>query len=392
MKSLIAILVAMTLVPYWTEVPLVPFPVIYLVLIVAGAALVPVVRSLKWETSDTFVLAFFFAVVAAGLFGSSFRSIVTGLLQWLVPYVIGRLISAKEDGKSLARVFGAWGVLLAALALLEFTTHWHPFVDFQATQGSGPIWSPIQERGGLSRSEWTFGHSISLGVCIAVCVPFQLLSERKTWIKLVTLAIMFAGCLVTLSRAGLIVFVVAAVLWAWTQRRRLPQTRQMKWALAGAGVVLVGLGAVAAGILFGRADDLASSMDARFSQFALLKNAPWFGPSPLQTEFDGGRVGYLYKGGLYTTVDNAPANLSLLFGLGVGVLLVIALGVACFRLRHHLRDVRVMAFIATVPSVMVVTFITYYGVILWLIFGLAVGVRSAAEVNAAPEPEVVEAT
>src|SRR5690606_19204510 len=90
--------------------------------------------------------------------------------------------------------------------------NWHPFISLNTGNSLYELWAPIQERGGQSRSEWAFGHSIALGGALALAVPFAVSSKWHSGWKVASLTLLGVATMLTFSRSALAAFGIALTL------------------------------------------------------------------------------------------------------------------------------------------------------------------------------------
>lgn len=296
--------------------------------------------------------------------------------RWVLFYFLGKLIYQTTNPERITGVLAAAGALLGGIAVMEFALDWHPFASLELQSTASSIWSPIQLRGGMPRSEFSFGHSIALGSVIAALVPYVVWAKWKRWATGLTLAVMLAGILVTFSRSAILVFVLGIVLAILLSARKHASGRRVGAivALTVAGVLLV----PAALRVYGRAGaEVTASAAQRIRMLELVPYVQPIGPAGNAVAAPDGRVGYAGARGIYWTVDNAMLVTALQFGLIIAVALALLLvGIAACALRA-MRSPVAVSFLAQLPVVLMVDFITQYAAVFWLSAGMAVAVGMA---------------
>jgi len=353
-------------VPVWIGVQLGFFwAALTLVTILAiGANL----HRIRWVAADTLVLVF--VAISCGVFGlgrASLSAIVILLLEWIVPYIWGRLVLGCLQMGFIASALGVAATVAAVLALIEFGTGSNPFVLLPALGPSYETWGVLQYRGGVLRAEGAFGHSIALGASLALATAFVLASRWRTFVKVVALGIITAAVVVTFSRIALVCLVITVGLSLVFQRS------MSRGARVGVIVTAALAATVAVPILsevfLNAGSEAAGSAVYRADLFALVGQLNWFGASIDWDQLAGDVYLATYAG----SVDNAFLVVALRFGIVPALLLVALMLMAVVSLLVPGRaNTATIAVVAQIPALFSVALITQYGMFLWFVGGLAV--------------------
>jgi hypothetical protein len=366
-RALLVFVLAVCFVPYWVGRSLGPFvPAV----VALGAVLIV---ALVQRQQIRLVIA---DVLLAIVVGTALVSFVAGfvtlpsaygaVVEWTVPYVLGRMVSTQLPPRKVA-----WGVavpfaLVGVMAVVESLTGTNIFHTVGSSSPLYGVWGSEQLRGGVVRAEGAFGHSIALGACFAMALPMVWASRLRPAVKLLALAAIAAGTVTTLSRIG-IVTVSLALLLSLVLLRDAVSTRVK--------VVVVGL--LAAGVavaapyllaVFGQAGDEASGSAAyRGDLLSLVPRMSLLGRSSAAFREADGAGGF----GDFGSIDNALVLIGLQLGvLPLALLLVLgALGIV--RVLRRAPSPALVGVVAALPALTSVAFITQYTVFFWFMVGLA---------------------
>jgi hypothetical protein len=379
--ALAAWLIALCAVPVWAGVTLVidwePHVVATLGLTVSLVLALAAGRGrtafrLTW--ADGLMAVFVAVSLVPALVGRAGISEVFQLLAgWTASFLAGRLIGHRIP---LTWVYGAVAVAftgVAALALVEFSTGWNPFVLIPAANDLHGAWAPIQERGGQARAEGAFGHSIALGAGLALAAPLTLAAPFRPVVRLLALAIQLAACVVTFSRIGLATAVLGVALTVLVVRTGLPA--RLRWMIVG--TLAVGAAASASlitSVFAAAGSEAADSADYRVDLLTLLPSVRLFGQaSSLQRLPDGEQFF-----GSFSSVDNALLLLALDYGWVPLALAVLLLLTAVGAVVTRRATPPTLALVAQLPALVSVALITQYATLTWFVAGLAVFSQAAA--------------
>lgn len=362
---------------YWAAISL-----LTALLILVNWSVVPL------RAADGWVAAF--VVVVIGLYGFGtvdLASLVAALLEWVVPYIWGRVVLARVSAEWITDTIAVIAIIAAALAVVEFFTSFNPFV---LIPGSGVVhetWSPLQERGGVLRVEGAFGHSIALGAALAMSSAFVVATRWRLIPKIGGVLVVAVATVLTFSRAGLITLALTLVLSTFLI---VGVSNRFRAAVAAAGVVGTAIVIPIIDTVFGAAgDEAGGSADYRTDLLVLMEQVRVFGnPGDWHSLVSGD----YYLGYFARSIDNALVLTLLRYGY-VPTLLIMATVVcaAWLTVRRGTRSPASIAVVGQLPSLVVVALITQYSMFLWFCVGLAITWARDADLARAPGLELLRA-
>ncbi|OLT44731.1 hypothetical protein BJF87_24055 [Gordonia sp. CNJ-863] len=369
--SLIAWLLSVTMVPYWVGVSqIVGF--VPLAAVLGATAVLSAYLQGWWtpRTIDYAVATFIAGGYLAVAFGGASRAVwLAWITHWLVGYLVARAVGGSCDRDFLVKSFAAVMSLVGLFSSIEFLLSWHPFVSWYMPNRSFALWHPIQPRGEFERSEWAFGHSISLGVCLAMALPFALSMKTSAWVKTTATLAIAAGCLLSLSRAGLLSLFVTLALYVVFSRRIVGWTKVL---------CLVFMAAFSVSIYDFVQAWIADEADATAStQYRVQMYRELIGSMSIVGQSDAAiSVGdQIYFAG-YRSIDSAFLFIGLAYGWLFPVVLLAGIAaVACYMIFGSAGSEKrpaAIAILGTVPALSTVTFITQYQILFWFIVGILV--------------------
>lgn len=325
------------------------------------------------------------SAIGVGLLGSPQGLWIQSLTMWVSSYMVGKSLIRTVGVDYFTGLFGKLMSAIGLLAFLEFAFDIHPFENLAWDTSLYSIWGPIQERGGFFRSEWAFGHSIALGACLALAIPFVIQARSRTFTKIVQLICILAGTVVTFSRGAILAAILTFALTILFGAHINARTRVSAFIFGALGIAAV-VGPL--GTVFDDASGEAdASSDYRFRILdVLLPTIRAVGPSSrMSTD------GTLNFG--YTSIDNAYLLVALSFGALAAVGLFVPLIVFVARMLRRRATSFELAIIGQIPVLFTVAMITQYQMILWLVAGGAaytVAIRRARTSRSAlPQPTAV---
>lgn len=354
-------------VPYWLSLDangVVPFAALPVMILGAvRVATAPFV--LRWP--DVLALTLMGGVTAVGLLGLSDRG--SGLVAaavWLPSYVSARSISCQFGVESVVRPLALIGVGLGMASVVELALNWHPYVGVRTGPG-WEVWTPLQLRGGVVRSEWAEGHSIALGTILAGSAAAVLTRPWPSWVRAACFAIVAAGVACTFSRGALAGLVIASGAWVLTDRRLRLGPR-----VAGAGFLV--LSGVVAWTILSTVFREASGEAAQSSNYRKLllvtqvRNMEFVGRADLSSL----RVAV----GGFASVDNSVLWFGLAFGIVFAFIFIL---VVTARLSEIFRGVHVapnaLVLLGIVPNLLTVAPINQLQVFIFVVLGSAAAER-----------------
>ncbi|MGY1601012.1 hypothetical protein [Geodermatophilus sp. SYSU D00815] len=314
------------------------------------ASLVPVVSG-RVTFSDTFVVA----------------------VQWTAAFLAGRLVGYRVP---LTWVYGALAIAftaVAGLALVEFVTGWNPFLKIPGDGSLRAAWAAVQDRGGRTRAEGAFGHSIALGAALALVVPITLAAPFRTALRLGMVVLMLGAAVVTFSRIGLVTAVVGAVLAVLFLRADLP--RRLRVAVT-AGLVVVGVGtaSLVSTVFSAAGTEATNSADYRLELLNLVPHLQPFGWASTAYQVAGRTVlaNVPSSDGTLHSIDNALLLVGLSYGwVPMALVLGLLLGAVGWVVSGR-ATAPTIALVAQIPAFATVALITQYSTFTWFVAGLAV--------------------
>lgn len=298
----------------------------------------------------------------------AYPSALTAVLEWVIPYLWGRLACARVGTRWITHTIALAATVAAALALLEFATSVNVFVLIPGPDPLYSAWDELQPRGGFLRAEGAFGHSIALGAALAMSSAFVIAARWRTIPTVVAIGIIVTATVVTFSRAGLITLVITLVLAIWLLPGVSTRLRGAIAVIGAAGVVVIL--PVVEGVLGAAGEEAAGSAGYRTDLLVLLQQVKLFG-SP--GEWESLVTGDFYLGYFARSIDNALMLMLLRYGAVPTFLLLTVIACAVVLVfRRFQRNPAAFAVAGQLPSLFVVALITQYGTFLWFCVGLAV--------------------
>jgi hypothetical protein len=384
--ALAAWLVVVCVVPHWLSVrfqaTLPPASLIAFLLVPALLAC----GHVRWRAGDLVPLGILGLFTAAFfLFHSPRPYFFAAIVQGLVPYLLARKLVPNVGAVWFARLMATVLTLLAAWAVVEYVTDWHPFVGLYPGS-SEANWSAIQERGGHARSEAAFGHAISLGAALAMGAPFVIASSWRGRTKVAATMLLAVGILCTGSRGPAIALAVGLALMLAFYRGRTFGRRQ-RWVLTVLGIAggLVMVSALSSR-LAASSTEAGQSADYREQLYSfVLRDVHPLAVADHLTILSTG--GFEWRQ-VFHSIDSTFVWTSLIFGwLPVALFAVgaVALLIKTVGARANAAEI---ALLAQLPVLATVALITQYYALIWFLAGAAVslGAISRTQAQNAPPP------
>jgi hypothetical protein len=365
--SVVAVLLAICFSPYWWGLVVGGYlPVAAIVaLAVLPGALVRGVRRGNYAVATVLVLSALVALlVASGASMPGHGFVFLG--QWVPAFVVGYAL-AQQVGLGFIRdavtvIFTA----VAILAIIEYFADWNPFFGTAPNTEQYLKLGTLQSRGGVTRAEWAFGHSIALANSLALAIPMVLTSRFRSWIRALAIALIVVGILTTFSRSGLISAALALALTLWASRSG-DVSRGMR---VGVPAVII-VTAVVALPWVDRVFGAASTETARSAahRLTLLDMLPYLNAF-------GTATGYHESGGVFNwfgviSIDNAFLRLAVNFGWIFGLLCLLPAGWVLVRAAARRASPPEVALASIVPALLTVALITQFGILVFFYIGVA---------------------
>ena len=384
--ALVVWLLSMVMIPEWVGVDLlapVPVPAYCAVAVAALVACLAKSR-VRFTIFDAYFVAFLSLALLASLYSGTNKALWAEMaIRWGVPFFAARIIVAATGVRFAANAIAAVLGMVGALAFLEMTFVWHPFVawDFSSNAQAFQAWHSIQVRGGRDRSEWAFGHSIALGGSLALAIPFIFASTYPRLAKVALLTAIGAGILAADSRAALLSGALTGVL-CLTIFVRSSIIRVV-------GLLCTSLAALTMVPLYGallqiwaRGDTAeerisAGYRDQLYAQY--LEGISWFGRS---RTLDASST---------ASFDSAILRTGLEFGWVIVGLALIPFAVSALRVVAGRASIAEVAIIGQTPLFATVALITQYQSLVFMVVGIAVSdLLRHRQSGVAREPALVE--
>ncbi len=263
------------------------------------------------------------------------------------------------------------------MAVLEFLTSTNPFVLISRPNALYNLWGVIQIRGGVSRAEVSFGHSIALGCSLAMAVPLTLASSLRPAVKLATIVLLLAGSAVTFSRVGIICAVLGLTLSLVFMPSSLPvRTRAAIGAAAVA--VAVGVGPFVSQVFTAAGSEATGSAQYRGRLTSLIPGMDPSGLSHLAVRYADGNL----KFGNFDSIDSELILFGLLYGWIPLAALLVALAVAVSCVLARRASPATISIVAQLPALATVALITQYRMLFWFFAGVAVATQTVSRSTA----------
>lgn len=305
------------------------------------------------------------APVAVG--GSTVTSLFVVITGWGVAFLLGRLLPARL---SLTWIYSCASVVftvIAVLSLIEFVLNWNPYVEFHVANELYQAWGDLQERGGLMRTEWAFGHSIALGGSLAMVIPLALASGFRFRTRAIMVTVMLLAILTTFSRTSIICAGLSLVLSMWTLQLEL-STRARAAIAAAAAAVAVATIPFMTGVFSAAGSEATNSASYRGKLTSLIGDISILGFSTSAFRDPSGDLRF----GRFQSIDSALLLAGLTYGWLALILICILLVIAVAAVVARRATAPTTALVAQIPAFATVALITQYSMVVWFIGGLAV--------------------
>lgn len=329
---------------------------------------------------DWGVTCFLAACLAPVLVGEwNANSVFVVLSQWGLAFALGRIMPLRVDPRWIHQCIAVAFTVVSVGALAEFLWSWNPFVGLTAGNRMFATWATLQERGGMTRAEWAFGHSIALGSAVGLAIPFALASRFPFWARGGMTLLMLAATVVTFSRVSMIGAVLAVLLSLAFLSHEV--SRRTRWTVAGLLAVAAAVAIPLVSRVFESAGaEATASAGYRGRLLSLVPDISVIGMAPTASWTPAGELRF----GNYGSIDSAVLLLGLRYGwlaLALGVALL--LGAVAMLLVGRATPALV-AVVAQIPALATVALITQSAMLFWFVAGLAVYGQTGAARGGAP--------
>lgn len=356
------------LVPYWFQAESLPLaPATIAAVVVFPALLFNRNAEDRWLPGDTLILAIVVCGFSATFaFGTAMYPFITIILQWLTAYLVGRRLAAACGWDFVFTTIAFVGIFMACWSIAEYTTGWHVLHGTAGLNSRLGFWAELQERGGITRSEASFGHSIALGAFLALALPFAFALPNHRF-RVPAALLILLGAMCTLSRSGILSAVTALILTLLFVRSEVVSTRARK-----AGFIAVILAALFVGPIIqswfqNLSGEIETSTDFRSE---IWNRLPYEIRIIGQSDIVDINAEGFRQYGEYRSVDAAPLLIGLDFGWIMLALLIAGLLVVAIRIFTGKGSLPDVALLAQLPTLITAALITQYGSMLWLMVGL----------------------
>ncbi len=359
-------LLTVAFVPFWMGAS---FIVYFLPTSLLGILLLAAMRPElpKFGAADLIAVFFFVSCLAPVLVGGATQSTIFGVLaQWLVAFLLGRLLPGKVDPQWIYTCAAVVFTVVAGLAVVEFFLAWNPFVTLGPANDLHIKWGILQSRGTFLRAEGAFGHSIALGSSLALAVPMVIAASLGIRTRLLMVVVILGGIGVTISRISMICAVLAVLL---TVAFVGGVPRQLKVSILALLTVAAAVLAPSFIAIFETAgDEATNSANYRGDLLQLVPDIDLLGISSAAYRSPTGELFF----GTFQSIDSQVLFTGLTYGwfaLTAGVALLVGGVIVVLRGRATPATVAV---VAQIPALATVALITQYSMWFWFMVGLAV--------------------
>ena len=359
-------LLSISMLPFWAGIryfAYIPPSTLVGIAVLLGILVRKRTRPNGWDYS---ALYFFALIAALGTVGVSLPGhVVSVLSQWALSYIIGRYLVEQAGREFVFRAIAFIFTVVAVLVLFEFAFGWNPYYATNSGVGQFAKIGEAQERGGIIRAEWAFGHSIALSNSLALAIPIILGSNLKTAARLASVAVICVAGLLTFSRSGIVSILLAVLLAICVGQREI--TRRMKF-LIEAALCVVALVAYPymSQVFQSASEETTRSADHRLAIFDLFPYINFFGVADDYSETASG----VFNWHGVISIDNAFLRMAINFGFlaaAATIVYFVIIAGKVFRMRENLAWVSLLAIF---PALFTVALITQFGSLVWFFVGL----------------------
>ena len=374
-RALLVWVLSLTMVPPWVSIHfLVAVPFHCLVALVAVVASIFNDRprtGLKFTKYDLYFAVFIVVCLAAiGANGVEAHAAVLIAVNWVIPYATARILIPAAGVKFAVDVIAIIFAVVGGLATIELVLDWHPFTNLSfGSSRSFELWRGIQFRLGSPRSEWAFGHSISLGGSLALAIPFVARSSFRNSTKAVLFVLVGCGVFAAASRAGVVAAVVTAGICV-VNSQRLRNVRALSLVIVGTGIVL------ASNFLLPQLDSYLIGTNYGDRSSALYRGEIYSDFLPRIELFAPYDI-YARGENVYQSIDSAILDIGLRFGWIVLVLAALPMIIAGARVLVGKASAGEIALVGQVPLLATAALIANYQNWIFVVAGAAVAMLTA---------------
>lgn len=363
---------ALVLVPVWVAVHVGELLLSASVVASATLLFVTIGRETYARPMDVAIALFLILIVLSTAVGTGrWQEVFEFVMGPLTAYLVGRTITNVVNTDFLYKLFGFLFVAVSVLAIIESITGINAFLGW-GPENSLDSWSTQQSRGGETRPEVAFGHSIALGASLAMTVPLVWAARWPAWWRALALILIFSAAVLSLSRIGMATSLLALIVMAVFSKHRL----SIPHALIVLAIIVPVMAAVLGSIqdVFERAgSEATSSSEYRASLRRLIPSIRWLGVAESEYYRADGRRYF----GAFSSIDSQLLFTGLLYGIIPLAILVIPLVLSVFVVLQGRASAPLIAVVCQIPALLNVALITQYGTYFWFLVGLAATVPIA---------------
>lgn len=328
------------------------------------------------QRGDYVVIAFMACCTTACLFGGTPKDLLAPVfIQGGLAYLIGRHLVPATRNMWATNMIAIVLTFVGVWSIAEYLLSWHPFIGLDPSSPEA-FWSAVQTRAGHVRSEAAFGHAIALGGSLAAGIPFMLMSTWEHRVKVISIAILAAGILATLSRGPLTAAVLgAALVIVFAPGVRLNLATRAGFASISA-LVAVPVTYVITSTLAEAGTQATASAEFRGTLYSHILEDARVNSVGRFVEFPAPGV-QVYRS-VYHSIDSTFVQTALTFGWVPLLVVLPALVVIIARVIVRRANIAEITLVAQLPVIATVALITQYHYIVWLLAGMAVSMSASA--------------
>lgn len=364
--SLCVFLCAVCFVPYWWGVVMfgyVPAAALVALMVLPGA-FIRALRDGSYAIVAVLSLSAFVALLV--LLGVSIPGHGFVLLaQWVPAFFVGFSLTQQAGIEFVRDAIVVAFCAVAILATVEYFADWNPY------SGTAPLTEQylkigtLQSRGGVTRSEWSFAHSIALANSLALAIPMVLTSRFRPATQALAVGLIIVAISTTFSRSGLITAGLALAFTLWASRGKVSRRTRATVAMGVLVTAAVALPWVE-GVYNAASQEAARSA---YHRLRLLELIPYLNPF-------GTARGYHETAGVFEwfgviSIDNAFLRLAVNFGWVLGGLFFLSATWIVFRAVNRKANTAEIALASVMPALLTVALITQFGILVWFYIGVA---------------------
>ncbi|MCV7416421.1 hypothetical protein [Mycolicibacterium litorale] len=365
--SLCVFLSAICFVPYWWGIDLFGYvPAASLIsLMVFPGALLRAVRGGNYAVVAVLSIGLFVGLLVA--LGASIPGHGFVLLaQWVPAFFVGYSLTTQVGIQFVRDTITIVFLVVALLAIVEYLADWNPYFGTAPATEQYLKLGTLQDRGGITRSEGSFAHSIALANSLALAIPMVLTSRFRPVTQATVTALIIVAIFTTFSRSGLVTAGLALAFTLWASHGKISRRTRTTVALGVLATAAVALPWVE-GVFNAASQEATRSANHRLR---LLELVPYL-------EAFGTARGYHETAGVFqwfgvVSIDNAFLRLAVNFGWALGSLFLLAAAWTVFRAVNRKANSPEIALASVMPALLTVALITQFGILVWFYMGVAV--------------------